>query len=309
MDGALFWKESSRCMKQRIVALIGAGGQLGSDLYTVLSKESAFHVYPLAHKNIEISDVASVNSTLKAIQPHVVINTAAYHAVDEAEDDPGKAFRINTIGPMLLARFCEANKADLVSLSTDYVFGLDGSRKLPYCEDDCPGPVNMYGISKLAGEYAIRQNCSRYFILRTSGLFGLAGPSGKGGRNFIETMMILAKEKKHIRVVNDQFTAPTYTVDLAYQVRMLLNTNGYGLYHASSQGSCSWFDFAQAIFNFIHTDVSLEAVPSSVFPTKAKRPGYSVLDDCVLRKKKLLTIPHWQQGLKSYLLEKGYMYS
>lgn len=294
-------------MTTKVIALIGANGQLGTDIYKVLSKDSSFRVCPLFHRDIEIGDANSINKALEAIEPDIVINTAAYHSVDDVESHPQQAFLVNTIAPMFLAQYCEGHKATFVSISTDYVFGQDNNRSTPYREQDCTGPINMYGISKLAGELAIQQNCSRYFILRTSGLFGVAGPSGKGGRNFIETMIKLAKEKKHIRVVNDQLTAPTHTVDLAHQIKALLQTNEYGLYHASALEGCSWFDFAKAIFAFTSTEVSLEAVLSSAFPMKAKRPGYTVLDDHMLRTKKLLIMHHWRDGLRSYLLEKRYI--
>ena len=294
-------------MNVQTILLIGANGQLGTDIARVLVGNKKYRLIPLTHTDIEVSDRSRVKEVIHTFRPDIIINTAAYHNVEEAEDNAQKAFEVNCIALQYLSQFCNELNTTLVFISTDYVFGIDEAKKTPYNERDCPGPVNMYGVSKLAGEYVIQQNCSRYFILRTSGLFGRSGPSGKGGKNFVETMISLAQQNRTIRAVDDQVASPTYTVDLARQIIVFLETDAYGLYHASASGSCSWYEFARQIFSYIGMDVHIEAVDSSVFPTKAKRPKYSALDNYKLRKNKLSVMRHWTEGLRDYLIEKSYI--
>src|SRR5205085_9848553 len=177
----------------------------------------------------------------------VVINCAAYNLVDRAEDEPDAAFAVNAWAVRELATACNELGSVLVHFSTDHVFGLDAARRTPYAEDDPPGPVNVYGLSKLSGEYLVRALCPRHFIVRTCGLYGIWGSGGKGG-NFVETMLRLAREGKPLRVVDDQECTPSYTVDIATATAALIATDRYGLYHLTNSGSCSWYDFARAIF-------------------------------------------------------------
>lgn len=293
-------------MSKRRVALIGASGQLGSDIVKVFSKDTAFKLFPLTHRDIEVTNVKNATKVFDTIKPEIIINTAAYHKVDEVEKSPKKAFLVNSIVPKNLAQYANNNKQTLVFLSSDYVFGAEEKRRKPYEESDCPGPINVYGLSKLAGEYCIRYSCPNHLIIRTSGLFGVAGASGKGG-NFIETMLKKAQEKGPVRVVNDQIVTPTYTRDLAMQVAALLKTRKLGTYHATAEGKCSWYTFAKEIFKLTNTKVKLIPVTSSEMKTTAKRPMYSVLENHNLKRLGLNIMRHWKSGLKDYLKEKRHL--
>jgi dTDP-4-dehydrorhamnose reductase len=207
------------------ITVIGAGGQLAHDLLPLLQAETA----ALTHADIELASADSIARALDATQPDVVINTAAYNQVDKAEDEPDEAFRVNALGVRKLAEACARRECKLVHLSSDYVFGLDRSRRQPYRESDCPGPVSAYGLSKLAGELFVRSICPTHLVVRTCGLYGLAGSRGKGG-NFIKTMLRLARERTTaggaanlppIRVVNDQACTPSFTRHVARAVAFL----------------------------------------------------------------------------------------
>lgn len=288
------------------IAIIGGNGQLGSDLVKSLKKDSDLDIFPLTHSDIEITDENKVRSVLDSISPNIVINTSAYHRVDDCETNLDKAFTVNTIAQKKLSEYCAEKKQTLVYISTDYVFGIDKERTTPYTETDLPGPLNVYGLSKLTGEYFTRYICERFFIIRSCGLFGVIPSSVKGG-NFVETMLKLAKEKKEIRVVEDQVLNPTYTADLAAQIHKLIKTDNFGLYHIASNGECSWYEFAKEIFRLTNTEVNLLPVASKEFYTPAKRPRYSVLDNMKLKKLNIDEMSDWKIGLKSYLLEKGYI--
>lgn len=288
------------------IALIGANGQLGSDLTKVLSKDPSFSLFPLTHKDIEITKDEMINQVLSSIKPSIVINTSAYHKVDEVEVNPEKAFLVNSIAVKNLAQYCQGKKNLLVHISTDYVFGLDDRRTKPYTEDDIPAPINTYGITKLAGENFIKYTCPQHLIIRTSGLFGTAGSSGKGG-NFVETMLKLARKKKEVRVVNDQTLSPTYTLRLAEQISALIKKTCQGLFHATSEGYCSWYEFAREIFKLTNTECILKPVTSDQFSTIARRPKFSVLENYRLKEVGINLIPSWQECLKAYLKEKSYI--
>lgn len=293
-------------MKRTKIALIGANGQLGSDLVKILRQDSNIHLYPLVHSDIDITNEPMVRTVLDDIKPDIVINTAAYHRVDDCETSIDKAFLVNAIAQKKLAGYCSQQNQTLIYISTDYVFGLNKERKTPYKETDVPGPLNTYAISKLAGEYFTRYICQKHFVIRSSGLFGAAGSSVKGG-NFVENILKLAREKGRVRVVNDQVITPTYTVDLAKQIHTLIKTENYGLYHATAQGACSWYTFAKEIFRLTKTRVTLNSVTTAEFPTPAKRPAYSVLANANLKNLNLYVMPDWRMGLKNYLIEKGHV--
>src|SRR5690606_35857431 len=169
-----------------------------------------------------------------AVSPQYVVNTAAYNAVDRAEQQPRAAFEVNALGPLHLARYCEARGITLLHVSTDYVFGADAARSTPWTEEDRPGPVSVYGCSKLAGEYLVAQACRRHFVVRTCGLYGTAIDDSKG--NFVRTMLRLAGERDELRVVNDQYCTPSYTADVARAIDALLATDEHGLYHVTNAG-------------------------------------------------------------------------
>lgn len=287
------------------IVLIGSNGQLGHDILEVFSN-SDFEVIPLVHEDIEITDKKKVFDVLENLKPEIVINTAAYHKVDEIEDNPEKAFLVNSIANKNLAEVCNKNNWTLVFISTDYVFGLDNQRNVPYQENDEVGPVNLYGVSKLSGENVIRYITDKYFILRVCGLYGVAGSSGKGG-NFVELMVRLGKEKGEVNVVNDQILTPTYTRNIAENLLELLKTNHYGLYHMTSEGKCSWWEFASEIFKQMNMSVTCNKVNSQFFKTKALRPTYSVLENHNLNKIGLNNMRDWKKNLSLYLKEKNYI--
>ncbi|PYY03568.1 MAG: dTDP-4-dehydrorhamnose reductase, partial [Acidobacteria bacterium] len=238
------------------IAVIGANGQLGTDLCRVLAHQD-MAVVPLLHRDLDVTDVAQVGQILDSIQADVVISTAAYHKVEECEKQPAFSFAVNAIGPRNLAVACQRHNSVLVHFSTDYVF--DGQRREPYTESDLPRPLNVYGVSKLAGEGMIALTWERSFVIRTCGLYGVAGSSGKGG-NFVETMLEKARDAEMIRVVNDQVLTPTFTGDLAEAVGQLIQAKAYGLYHVSAEGQCSWYEFARAILELGGLEVNLVSV-------------------------------------------------
>ena len=213
------------------ILLIGANGQLGSDLRDIVAN-SPHSVIPLTHSEIEVTQPQSIQAILTFHQPNVIINTAAYHKVDEVEQNPEKAFAVNAIAPWHLALACRQQDIPLLFISTDYVFGGDHLRHTPYTEQDLPAPLNIYGASKLAGEALVRTAWEKHYVVRTSGLYGVRGASGKGG-NFVEFMLRLANEGKDIKVVTDQRLTPTYTMDLAKKLLALIESEKYGLYHVT----------------------------------------------------------------------------
>lgn len=288
------------------VALIGANGQLGTDIVKVFGQDKYFNLTPLTRVDIEITDIKNTKQVLQRIKPDIVINTAAYHRVDEMEDYPERAFKINATAQKNLVQLCQENGWAVVFISTDYVFGADKKRQKPYVEEDTPGPLNVYGVSKLAGEYFTRYFCPRHFIIRTSGLHGMAGSSGKGG-NFVETMIRLGKEKGEVSVVDDQVLTPSYSKNMAENMLELLKTEHFGLYHMTAEGECSWWQFASEIFKTLKMDVVCNKVDSSFFKTRATRSPYSVLENAALKKLGLNKMRNWQENLKLYLEEKKYL--
>jgi len=283
-------------------AIIGANGQLGVDLCRALAAQGV-EIAPLTHRDLDVSDAAQVDRILESSRPDVVISTAAYHKVDECEKQPGQSFAVNAIGPLHLARACCRLDALLVHFSTDYVF--DGKQQRPYTESDLPGPLSVYAVSKLAGECMVPFNCRRYFVIRTCGLYGVAGSAGKGG-NFVETMLKKAAEHAPIRVVNDQVLTPTFTGDLAEVVSQIIRpdaygrTDAYGLYHITAEGQCSWYEFARKIFELEKLAVDLQPVSTAEFYSPVQRPAYSVLSKQKLNRLGL-TMPKWEEGLARYL--------
>jgi len=281
------------------ILLIGADGQLGTDIQKVIDRSE---LIPLTISDIDVTDKDSVSMAINKYRPDVVINTAAYTDVDGCEDHKEDAFAVNAVGVKNLCLACKENDAVLAHISTDYVF--DGKKRKPYVETDPPNPGNVYGISKLAGEEYVRSMLRKYFLIRTCGLYGVAGCLGKGGRNFIESMLKLAKQKPVIRVVGDQVVSPTYTLDLARKIDQLIRTEHYGLYHIANKGSCNWYEFAKKIFELTGTKVKVESATTEEFKAKAKRPAFSALDNSNLRKIELDDLRTWDKALEAYLEEK-----
>lgn len=279
--------------------VLGANGQLGRDLLPRLSGE----VLPVTRTDLDLDRTASISDYFARTRPEVVVNCAAYNLVDKAEDEPEAAFRSNAWGVRSLALACRAAGALLVHISTDYVFGLDTYRTTPLTVDDPPGPVCVYGLSKLSGEYLVRSLCPRHLVIRTCGLYGVWGSGGKGG-NFVETMLRLAGQGKPLRVVADQFCTPTYTVDLAETIVALIQRNATGLYHVTNAGQMSWHEFAAAIFQQAGVSADLTPISTAEFGAKAARPQYSVLDNSHLDAIGVARPRPWRDALNAYLVER-----
>lgn len=280
------------------ISVIGANGQLGEDVVKVFI-DRGDRVMPLTHADLEIVDRPAVFTALENNQPDLIINVAAMHNVEECENNPERSLAVNGVGLRNLSLAANHVDAPLMHVSTDYVF--DGQKGAPYLETDRPRPLNVYGVSKLCGEIFVETTARKFFILRVSGLYGRAPCRAKGGRNFVTTMLRLAKEKPEVRVVADEVLAPTYTLDVARQMAVLADTQAYGLYHCVSQGSCSWYDFAGEIFRLTGATVRLAKAGADEFPAKVPRPKYSVLENRALKDAGLDVMPHWTDGLRRYL--------
>jgi dTDP-4-dehydrorhamnose reductase len=244
--------------------------------------------------------LGSVRQALLPLEPQLVVNTTAYNLVDAAEIDSRVAFEVNAIGPRNLGLSARELDAALVHVSTDYVFPGSGRRR--YVETDAVDPLNAYGVSKAAGEMLIRAAWPKHFIVRTSGLYGVAGSAGKGG-NFVDTMLRMARAGQAIRVVDDQVLTPTHTADLAAQIAGLAGTGEYGTYHASCQGECSWYEFALEIFRQAGLSPSLARQTTAEAGRAAPRPPYCVLDNRRLRLLDLDAMPGWDEALARYLAQ------
>jgi dTDP-4-dehydrorhamnose reductase len=280
------------------IAVIGGDGQLGRDVVRAF-EANGDEVYGLTHTEVEISTIDSVVKAMQSALPDVVVNTAAMHHVERCEQDPSAAFAVNALGARNLAEATRALGILLMHISTDYVF--DGNKREPYIESDAPLPLNVYGNTKLAGEHFVRTLNPKHFVLRTSALYGKDPCRGKGGLNFVELMLKLARERGKVRVVDSEFVSPTPTAELAQQIVILSRSDAYGLYHATAEESCSWYEFAKEIFEATKAEVKLEVAGSDEFPAKVPRPAYSVLENAALNRQHLNIFKPWRQGVREYL--------
>ncbi|GEN35160.1 dTDP-4-dehydrorhamnose reductase [Aneurinibacillus danicus] len=277
------------------ILVTGGTGQLGTDVTRLLT-EKGYEVHSYAREQLDIVNQEQVKQTVEYIQPDVIIHTAAYTKVDLAEQEVKHAYQVNALGARNLAVEAEKYQAKLIHISTDYVF--DGQASVPYTEFSEINPQSVYGKSKWAGEQFVRQLCSRFFIVRTSWVYG------KYGHNFVKTMLRLAETRNEINVVHDQVGCPTYTVDLAKFLMRLLETEAYGTYHASNTGSCSWYEFACAIFAAAGlTNMKVNPIPTSEYPLPAPRPAYSVLDHMMIRLQGMEDLRPWQEALQEFMRE------
>lgn len=283
--------------KGRRIAITGASGQLAADLLSALAKSD---LLPLNHSDLDVSDMASVERTLRAFQPQVVINTAAFHRVDDCEAEPELAFQVNAIGPGNLAVACRELSATLVHISTDYVF--DGLRTEPYLEEDEPRPLNVYGVTKLAGELLARARLSRHLIVRTSALFGRVGAAAKRG-NFVTKTLARARAGERLTIVDDQRTSPTYTRHLAAKIAWLIEAGELGVVHVTNAGDCSWYEFAQTFLELAGVSADLKPTTSERLAAPARRPAYSVLGHGRLRALSSDDLSTWRSALEEYLRE------
>lgn len=279
------------------IGLIGAAGQLAADL---LIKLEGHDVHPMTRSEIDICRPETIETALDPLELDVIINTAAYNLVDKAESEPLAAFEVNGAGVANLSRYAGQRNCRLIHFSTDYVFGQDETRSTPWSETDLPGPSCMYGISKLAGEHAVLAYAPNSLVLRTCGLYGHKGSRGKGG-NFVETMLKLADAGKPLRIVGNQYCTPSFTNDIAEATRLLLETDALGILNLTNDGSCSWCEFANAIFEIAGKKVDLTAITSAEFGAPARRPAYSVLSLARLDRLGLPKMPHWRNALERYV--------
>lgn len=282
------------------VLVTGASGQLGMDVVR-LFEQSGHRVLPCDRDTLDITNGEMCLSKVTEFKPDVVVHCAAYTAVDQAESDIDAAYAVNAVGTRNMVVASEQVKAKFCYISTDYVF--DGKAVTPYQEYDNTNPQSIYGKSKRAGEVLVQSLSSAFFIVRTSWVYGLHG------RNFVKTMLKLGQDKPLLNVVNDQKGAPTYTVDLAAFLLELIQTEKYGIYHASNSGGCTWFEFAQAIFeeaacvmSEVYT-VRIEPVITEELPRPALRPRYSVLDHLAIRTNGLQDLRPWREALREFLRE------
>ncbi|OAB37735.1 NAD(P)-dependent oxidoreductase [Paenibacillus macquariensis subsp. defensor] len=275
----------------------GATGQLGTDVVTIL-RSNGHDVLACGRIKLDITDLAQCQQVIGQFQPDVVIHCAAYTAVDAAETDIDGAYKVNAVGTRNIAVAAESNGSKLIYISTDYVF--EGTSNESYQEYDNTNPQSIYGKSKRAGEVLVQSLSSRYFIVRTSWVYG------EHGNNFVKTMLRLGQEKPSLKVVHDQKGSPTYTVDLANFLLELMVTEKYGVYHASNSGACTWYEFTQAIFEEarkLGISIIAEPEPCSTdeFPRPAHRPTNSVMEHLSIRTNGFQGLRPWREGLTDFL--------
>ena len=279
-----------------VVLVTGANGQLGQSLQFIAPNYPDIHFVFCDSKVLDITNLNNIHQVFEQYKPDYCINTAAYTAVDKAETEAEVAHLINVIGPKNLAEVCKEFDTILLHISTDFVF--DGTKNTPYTEIDIPNPTGVYGQTKLDGEKAIQEIWHKHFIIRTSWVYS------QFGNNFMKTMLRLASERDKLSVVNDQIGTPTNAVDLAeVLVKIIsehskLNTEHFGIYNFSNEGQCSWYFFAKKIFEFNSVKINLEPIPTTSFPTPAKRPGYSVLDKSKIKNTFGVEVNYWETSLK-----------
>jgi len=279
-------------MNKPKIAILGANGMLGKEFLEKLSVDDRFEIKGFAREDFDVLDEVALEKFLGEFCPEVIVNCVAYTSVDDAETEREKAFEVNSRSVELLTRFVDAK---IIHFSTDYVF--DGSNDDGYTEDTIPSPVNVYGESKLAGEAALKNATGEWSVVRTSWLYG------KNGKNFVDTMLKLAKERDQIDVVSDQVGSPTYSIDLVNAVvsnflEPVLDGRPFpqGIFHLTNAGTCSWFDFAKEIFALNRIAINVAPVDSEKFPRPAKRPKFSILLNT-----KLPELRSWKVALKDYL--------
>ena len=275
------------------VLVAGAGGMLGRDV-AAACRARGHDVAGLVHAELDITDPRSVETALGSVRPDVVINCAAFTAVDAAEEAEPEAMRVNDTGAALLAAAAASHDAKFVFISSDYVF--DGTKRRPYVESDLTAAASAYGRTKQAGETSVAVANPSHLIVRSSWLFGT------GGGNFVETMLRVGSEQSEVVVVSDQVGCPTYTPHLAEGIALLAEGEDYGIHHLAGSGSCSWYEFAQEIFDLAGVECDVLAGTTEMLARPAPRPAYSVLGS---ERDDPIVLPHWKQGLGEYLAERS----
>lgn len=277
------------------ILLTGSTGMLGSDCREVLSEN--YEIIAPDSKELDIISWDRVIETLQTVNPDIVLNCAGFSDVDASETESFRVRKVNVEGPRNLAQGCARFNCKLVHISTDYVF--DGKKNIPqpYFEDDTTEPISAYGKSKMESEVGVRENAPDYIIVRTSWLYG------RHGKNFIHTVLANAvgKKQKSLKVVNDQFGSPTWSYRVALQIKELLKNDAKGTFHVTSEGYCTWFDFAKTIFKKLKIKISFEPCSLSDYPQVAKRPLNCILENRLLKKQGLNLMPAWEKDVKAYL--------
>ena len=279
------------------VTVVGANGQLGTDLVDAL-RAAGHEAVALGHADVEVAEVGSVRAAMETHRPEAVLNAAAFHNMPECEAHPESAFAVNALGALNLARACAELGARNIYYSTDYVF--DGGKGEPYVETDEPAPLNVYGVSKLAGERLTAVYGPGSLVLRVSGLYGRV-PCRHKGENFITKMIALAAKLPEVRVVTDEVLTPTPTRAIAQKTVELLGTDAQGLMHLTCEGSCSWNEFAREIWDTLGLETPLGEATVADFPSPVQRPTYSVLSNARLASTGLSPMPHWREALRGFL--------
>ena len=274
------------------VLVTGSAGMLGRQVANEYIRRGA-EVYPLTRKELDITQYPSVQKKIEDIKPHLVVNCAAYTNVDGAETDTAEAFTVNGLAPRLLAVACLQHNATLAYISTDYIF--NGQSQRPYLVSDIPGPINIYGASKLIGEQGIRESGCRYYIARTSWLYG------PGGKNFVSTILSLAKTTDTLKVVNDQQGSPTYTPDLARGIADITSAGIHGTYHLTNSGITTWYEFAQRIIRLAGLKTNIVPCSTEQFPRPARRPENSALDPFPTAQVIGHLLPSWENAVEQYI--------
>lgn len=279
-----------------VVLVTGANGQLGQAIRSVVGNYPSIDFVFCSSSELNITDSSNCESVFKKYRPQFCINAAAYTAVDKAESESEKAYAINVTGAQNLAFVCKAHNTVLLHVSTDFVF--DGLATQPYPEGAVPNPTGVYGITKLQGEQAIQNTWEKHFIIRTSWVYS------QFANNFMKTMLRLASERDSLSVVSDQIGTPTNAVDLAECLLTIISFDirhstfdRYGIYNFSNEGQCSWYDFAAEIFKVNKVSINLQPIPTTAYPTPAKRPAYSVLDKSKIKQVFGMEIKSWKDSI------------
>ena len=278
------------------IFVTGVKGQLGYDIVKRFKLLGLDDVVGLDKDQLDITNINAINLYFKDKKVDAIIHCAAYTAVDLAEDQVDTCMQVNVRGTENLLHIANIYQAKFMYISTDYVF--DGEKNGAYLVNDIPNPQSVYGRSKLLGEELIK-NYENHFIVRISWVFGI------NGNNFVKTMLRLGKERESLNIVNDQMGSPTYTPDLAILIYNMIQTEKYGIYHATNEGICSWYEFANEIFSLSKYNVKTQGITTDKYPTKAKRPKNSVLDKSSLDMNRFHRLPHWKDALKRYIQELG----
>ncbi|MGK7934955.1 MAG: dTDP-4-dehydrorhamnose reductase [Xenococcaceae cyanobacterium] len=282
------------------ILLTGVTGQVGQELQKTLV--SIGEIVSVNRQDLDLTKPELIRSAIAELKPDIIVNAAAYTAVDKAENEPKLATAINGVAPTIMAESAQKLGATLVHISTDYVF--NGQNHLPYTEEDLPDPLGVYGKSKFMGEQGVRNNCDNYIILRTAWVYG-----SRGHGNFVKTMLRLGAEREELRIVADQIGSPTWSYDIADRITQLLANSAMGTYHFANSGVASWYDFAVAIFSeaqklgFPLAIKEIIPITTAEYPTSAQRPAYSVLSKVKISRTLGNYPPHWYQSLQKMLAE------